>query len=96
VAGAYTSQNNEKVRKLVLVAPLWISRQPVRIAVGGKLGAYRVVPIYSARDRWLDAVPQHRRDGFPPEGWFEHWAAAAGARITGANSIRPRRHCAPS
>jgi len=96
VAGAYTSQSNNKVGKLVLVAPLWISPQPVRIAAGGELGAYRVVPLHSARERWLDAVPEDRRDGFLPEGWFEQWAAATLADDPWSEGSAPPAVRAPS
>jgi pimeloyl-ACP methyl ester carboxylesterase len=77
VAGAYTAENNRKIRKLILLAPQWISSQPVRIDTGGKLGAYRVVPLDAVRERWLNAVPVEKRTGFLPIGWFEQWAEAA-------------------
>jgi pimeloyl-ACP methyl ester carboxylesterase len=79
VAGAYAAQNNRRIRKLVLLAPQWISSRPIRIDTGGKLGAYRVVSLETVRERWLDAVPKEKRAGFLPGGWFEQWVEAAQA-----------------
>jgi fermentation-respiration switch protein FrsA (DUF1100 family) len=34
------------------------------------------VNVNAFKERWLEAVPAHRRQGFLPEGFFEAWAAA--------------------
>jgi pimeloyl-ACP methyl ester carboxylesterase len=74
VAGAYTSRNNVKVRKLVLLAPQWLSDRPIPIDTGGPLDAYRLVPVRESKARWLGTAPEHGRAGLVPEGWFEQWA----------------------
>ncbi|MCW3061097.1 MAG: alpha/beta hydrolase [Capsulimonas sp.] len=76
VAGAYTSQNNDKIAKLILVAPQWLSATPAPIDKGGALGAYRVIPVPEMKERWLSAAPEHKRADLLPEGWFEQWASA--------------------
>ena len=76
VSAAYTSQNNERVNRLVVLAPQWLNDQGARIDSGGTLGAYRLVDVYGTRNRWLEAVPPAQRATFLPEGWFETWAAA--------------------
>lgn len=74
VAGAYTSQNNDKVKKLVLLAPQWVSDAPIPIDTGGALGAYRLVPVRESEKRWLSAAPEHGRESLIPAGWFKQWA----------------------
>lgn len=76
VAGAYTSQNNDKVHKLVLVAPQWLSSTPIPIDTGGPLGSYRLVPVPETKQRWLSAAPEEHRGDLLPEGWFEKWVDA--------------------
>ncbi|KML57019.1 alpha/beta hydrolase [Burkholderia cepacia] len=74
VAGAYTSRNNDKVHKLALLAPQWLSDRPVPIDTGGPLDAYRLVPVRESKARWLGTAPEHARASLVPEGWFEQWA----------------------
>lgn len=74
VAGAYTSKNNDKVNKLVLLAPQWVSDKPVPIDTGEPLGAYRLVPVRELRKKWLSAAPADKRDTLIPAGWFRQWA----------------------
>lgn len=76
VTGAYVSRHNDKVVKLGLIAPQWLSSGPVAIDVGGQLDAYRMVPVSAIKERWLSCAPAHGRDGLIPEGWFEAWVAA--------------------
>jgi pimeloyl-ACP methyl ester carboxylesterase len=77
IMGWYTTQNNDKVNRLVLYAPLWISTTPPSIAVpGGKLGAYRGVTREAAKERWLKGVPPDKKAELIPAGWFEAWADA--------------------
>lgn len=74
VAGAYTSRNNDKVHKLVLLAPQWLSDKPIPIDAGGALDAWRPVPVRQSKARWLSTAPEHGRATLIPEGWFEQWA----------------------
>lgn len=73
----YTAQNNTKVNKLVLYAPVWIRTTASLVQVGaGPVAAYRTVPISAAKQRWLTGVaPDKQKDLIPP-GWFEAWADA--------------------
>ncbi|OZI42392.1 alpha/beta hydrolase [Bordetella genomosp. 4] len=74
VAGAYTSRNADKVEKLALLAPQWLSDKPIPIDSGGPLGAYRLVPVRESKGRWLSTAPEHGRATLIPDGWFEQWA----------------------
>lgn len=89
VAGAYTSQNNDKVTKLTLVAPQWLSSKPVPIDTGGPLGSYRLVAVGSTKERWLSAAPEHKREDLIPEGWFEQWVKATLASDPGSQTDHP-------
>jgi len=77
IAGAYTAQNNAKVERLVLYAPVWLRQGPsapgLTIRMEGPLEAYRSVTLESARQRWLQGVPTEKQKDLIPEGWFEVW-----------------------
>jgi pimeloyl-ACP methyl ester carboxylesterase len=88
--GCYAGQYGEKVNKLVLYAPRWLSNTPSLMDSGGKLGAYRTVTVESARERWWKGVAEDKRAGLIPPGWFEAWAAATFATDpVGARSNPP-------
>ena len=76
VAGALASELVEKVDKLVLVTPLWLSKTPLRIDPGGALGAYRLVDPRAYGSAWRAAAPEHARQALIPDGWFESWVQA--------------------
>jgi pimeloyl-ACP methyl ester carboxylesterase len=76
IMGWYTSQNNDKVNRLVLYAPQWIRTTPSLVDSGGKLGAYRTVSRDKAKARWLTGVPEDKKADLIPPGWFEAWADA--------------------
>ncbi|MCA8318577.1 MULTISPECIES: alpha/beta hydrolase [Burkholderia cepacia complex] len=74
VAGAYTSQSNDKVHKLVLLAPQWLSPNPIQLDIGYELDAWRFVAVRQVKALWLRAAPEYRRATLMPDGWFEQWA----------------------
>lgn len=77
VMGKYTTQNNDKVDKLVLYAPQWNRSTPALI--GGneaKIPAYRTVSKSAAKERWLAGVPPDKKATLIPAGWYEAWEAA--------------------
>jgi pimeloyl-ACP methyl ester carboxylesterase len=78
--GPYAADNPELVERVVLYAPLWTLHSPPAISAGpGPLGAYRTVSQSSARQRWLNGVPDDKKANLIPAGWFEQWAAATWA-----------------
>jgi pimeloyl-ACP methyl ester carboxylesterase len=89
IMGWYTALNNDKVNRLVLYAPIWTFNPPAPLdAPAGKLGAYRSITRQAALDRWLKGVPEDKKAGLIPPGWFDAWAAATfatdpvGAKLT--------------
>ncbi|MFH5926111.1 alpha/beta hydrolase [Roseomonas xinghualingensis] len=73
----FTTDNPTLVERLVLYAPLWLRDASSRGAVPvpeGPLPAYRSVTRAQARERWMAGVPDNKRGGLIPPGWFEHWA----------------------
>ena len=77
IMGSYTTQNNDKVNKLVLYAPQWIRNTGASLTdSGSKLGAYRSVSRDAAKGRWLTGVPEDKKADLIPPGWFEAWADA--------------------
>jgi len=76
----YTAQNPSKVQRLVLYAPQWVRTTPSPVQAGqGPLSAYRTVRKDQARGRWLNGVPDDKKDALIPAGWFEAWANATWA-----------------
>ena len=76
IMGMYTSQNNEKVHKLVLYAPGWLRQSASLTDSGGKLPAYRTVTREAAKARWFTGVPEDKKATLIPAGWFDAWADA--------------------
>ena len=75
IMGLYTTTHNDKVGRLVLYAPQWLStvRTPTNAP---PLGAYRTVTRQQMRERWLMGVPDDQRATLIPPGWFDLWADA--------------------
>ena len=78
IMGFYTAEHNDKVNKLVLYAPQWLSTTGLPPGMD-KLGAYRTVSMDSAKERWLKGVAQDKQRDLIPAGWFEQWAKATWA-----------------
>jgi pimeloyl-ACP methyl ester carboxylesterase len=73
----YTTQNANKVERLVLYAPAWIRQTPSLVQAGpGKLAAYRMVTREQAKERWYTGVPEDKKAALIPPGWFDAWADA--------------------
>jgi pimeloyl-ACP methyl ester carboxylesterase len=73
----YTTQNPDKVERLVLYAPQWIRSTPSLVQAGpGPIPAYRMVRRDQALGRWLTGVPEDKKAALIPAGWFDQWADA--------------------
>lgn len=88
VTGAYTTSHNDKVAKLVLIAPQWLALGPATRDTGGALGAYRRVSVHAFRQRWLAAAPEAKRDELVSTEVFKAWtevtlASDPAAGVTG-------------
>ncbi|GJD99784.1 alpha/beta hydrolase [Methylobacterium isbiliense] len=80
IMATYTTQNPGKVERLVLYAPQWLRTTPSLVQTGpGPIPAYRTVRKDQARERWLNGVPEDKKAGLIPAGWFEQWADATWA-----------------
>jgi pimeloyl-ACP methyl ester carboxylesterase len=73
IAGAYAAQNPGTIERLVMYAPLWLRRLPGGLRVNGPMGAYRVVTLEAARQRWLTGVAAERQADLIPPGVLEAW-----------------------
>src|ERR1700753_2760564 len=78
ITGLYTSEHNAKVDRLVLSAPQWVRTEP-QAADLPPLGAYRLVSMDSAKERWLKGVPADKEDDLIPSRVFDAWAKATWA-----------------
>ncbi|MBI4589605.1 MAG: alpha/beta fold hydrolase [Candidatus Rokubacteria bacterium] len=90
IMGAYAAQNNAKVERLVLYAPLWLLKDPPPIGGQGPLGAYRTVTKEATRQRIARGVPPAKVKELLPDEWFDAWwAAAVGTDPVGAGQNPP-------
>jgi pimeloyl-ACP methyl ester carboxylesterase len=77
VVGSYAVESSGKVERLVLYAPQWLRETQAPAGLDpARLGAWRTVRPREARDVWLKAVPEAKRDAVMPKAWFETWMAA--------------------
>jgi pimeloyl-ACP methyl ester carboxylesterase len=74
ITALYTTQNNDKVNRLVLYAPIWLRQTKSLTDTGGALGAYRTVTMEAARKRKDTGIPAGKKP--MPDAWFDAWAAA--------------------
>ncbi len=74
IMGAYTGQNNSKVERLVLYAPLWLFKGAPPIA---GLGAYRTVTKEAAAKQIRSGVSAEKQKELLPDAWFDAWWEAA-------------------
>jgi pimeloyl-ACP methyl ester carboxylesterase len=74
--GAYTADRNDKVERLVLYAPVWLTASPPPQTGRPPLGAYVSAPMATARDRLQLGAPDDRKNDLMPVSWFETWSAA--------------------
>src|SRR5271169_457993 len=72
IAGAYTATHDDKINRLVLYAPAWISQPPVEPSTN-TIPAYRLVAKDSAKARWLKDVPEDKQATLIPPGVFDRW-----------------------
>jgi pimeloyl-ACP methyl ester carboxylesterase len=97
----YTTQNPDKVERLVLYAPQWIRTPGVRSVIEaqageGPLGAYRLVTAAQTLERRLNGVPEEKKADLFPAGWFDEWIAATWAQDPQANYRNPPAIRAPN
>lgn len=86
----YTAQNNPKVERLVLYAPVWIRQTASLVQTGpGPTPAYRAVARDAAMGRWLTGVPEDKKAALIPAGWFDAWADATWATDQDGAKMNP-------
>ena len=93
IAATYTSQNNDKVNRLVLYAPQWL-RDTKRPTDSGPLGAYRVVTVEAALKRKSAGIPAGKKP--MPDAWSDAWVNATFASDPAGASANPRFVRAPN
>jgi pimeloyl-ACP methyl ester carboxylesterase len=76
LTGAFTTQNNDKIERLVLYAPSFIRTTPSPTAVDGPLGAYRTVTKEAAAKQRRGGLSDAQAKNLMPDEWFEAWWAA--------------------
>jgi pimeloyl-ACP methyl ester carboxylesterase len=90
IAGAYTASHNDKINRLVLYAPAWVSQPPVEPSTN-TIPAYRLVAKESAHTRWLRGVPEDKKAALIPPGVFDRWWDATLATDPVGSKMEPPR-----
>jgi pimeloyl-ACP methyl ester carboxylesterase len=89
VMAAFAAARPQLVRRLVLYAPLWL--RSAASAAAPPQGAYRTVTADAGLSRWLQAIPEARRDAVAPPSWRQSWLAATftgeGRTCTAPNGV---------
>lgn len=87
--GSFAALHPELVERLVLYAPGWVRDAASAADPGGPLGAWRSVTREAALARWLNGVPEDKRDALIPPGWFDVWAEATFATDAAGAAMNP-------
>jgi pimeloyl-ACP methyl ester carboxylesterase len=75
IVGAFAARHGDRVRRLVLNAPVWLRvRRP---ADERDLGAYQTWTVEEALANLQTGAPEEKRAGLMPAAWFAAWKAAA-------------------
>lgn len=77
IMAAYAAQNQSKVERLVLYAPLWLVKDPPPLGGGAQLGAYRTVAKEEAKKRMVRGVVPEKQKEMLPDAWFDAWWESA-------------------
>jgi pimeloyl-ACP methyl ester carboxylesterase len=95
IMAGYAAEHPDKVERLVLYAPLWVTgaTPPANPA---KPGAYRLVTRQAAFDRWMNGVPEAKKASLIPPGWFDTWVEATFATDPTTTSRTPASLRAPT
>lgn len=75
IMATYTSQNNDKVNRLILYAPRWLRAAPA--SEQPPLGAYQTWTMEQAKSGLQNGAPAEKIKELMPTAWFEMWSAAA-------------------
>jgi len=87
IMGGYTAQNNAKVNRLVLYAPLWVLREPPPFSGSG---AYRTASKAQTYGRQVRSIPKDRvKEIVPPEYFDKWWEATVATDPAGASRTPP-------
>ncbi len=96
IAGGFAAEHPDKVNRLVLYAPVWLSHATPPTGDAAKLGAYRTVTREAAMARWMNGVPEDKKADLIPPGWFDQWQAATWASDPKAAAADPPALRAPN
>ncbi len=96
IAGGFAAEQPNKVNRLVLYAPVWLSHDTAPTGDAAKLGAYRMVTADAAMKRWMTGVPAEKQASLIPPGWFDRWQQATWATDPKAAAANPPALRAPN
>ncbi|MDH3641544.1 MAG: alpha/beta hydrolase [Gammaproteobacteria bacterium] len=96
ITAQIAGEEPQKVRRLVLGGAIWLRTKPSQIAIGGSLGAYRIVTAPATIKRWTIGLDESQKNAIAPPERFAQWAAAAIASDPDSSGHDPAQLRAPT
>jgi len=88
LAGTYAANASNKVNKLVLYAPPWLSDEPAPPEAMKDLGAWRSVPLFQVSRRWGQNLPDKERKELVADDAKKAWLAALSGTAEGEQTLK--------
>ena len=88
LAGSYAANAPNKIYKMVLYSPPWLSEQPAAADAVAQLGAWRNVPLFLVRERWGHNLPDKERKELASDEAKQAWMAALTATSGGEAALK--------
>lgn len=88
LAGSYAANASNKIHKLVLYSPPWISDEPADAETLKSLGAWRNVPLFLVGERWGHNLPDKERKELVADDAKKAWLAALSGTASGEQVLK--------
>lgn len=88
LAGTYTANASNKVQKLVLYSPPWLSEEAAPAEAIKELGAWRSVPLFLVSQRWGHNLPDKERKELVTDSAKKAWLAALSGTADGEQTLK--------
>ena len=88
LAGTYTANASNKVQKLVLYSPPWLSDEAAPAEAVKELGAWRSVPLFLVSQRWGHNLPDKERKELVNDDAKKSWMAALSGTVDGEQTLK--------
>lgn len=88
LAGTYAANASNKIHKLVLYSPPWLTDEPAAPEALKELGAWRSVPLFLVGERWGHNLPDKERKELIADEVKKGWLAALAGTSGGEQALK--------